>query len=361
MIATGGTLDRAGSWRTEPDLLARLQRDPATRVLLVRDRRVRLSGGALVLLSADDPALVGTQLVLLGRVDGTPLLAAIASSVPERTPVQGTPTVPEPPSASAAESAPVDGRAVPLPSSETAAGSASGDRRTGPSEPQHAAPTGTAPGAAAPEAPEGPDADEDWRDLRTAVPGLSALDAEIVVTAVALADWIRDHRFCPACGAATDLRDAGWSRRCPSCGRDHFPRTDPAVIVAVESADGERLLLGANAMWKGRTYSCFAGFVEAGESLETTVHRELLEESGVRVRDVRYRGSQPWPYPRSLMLGFRAAAIDENAARGDGEEILDARWFTRAEIGSALAGQGPVGLPGEASIARALIRDWYEG
>jgi NAD+ diphosphatase len=132
------------------------------------------------------------------------------------------------------------------------------------------------------------------------------------------------------------------------------------VIVAVESADGERILLGANANWGGRMYSCFAGFVEAGESLESTVHREIAEESGVALGDLRYVSSQPWPFPRSLMVGFRATAVDERAARADGEEIIDVRWFTRAEIASALAGDGPVGLPGPASIARALIVDWYE-
>jgi NAD+ diphosphatase len=132
------------------------------------------------------------------------------------------------------------------------------------------------------------------------------------------------------------------------------------VIVAVESEDGEKLLLGANANWHGRMYSCFAGFVEAGESLELTVHREIEEEAGVRLDSVRYVGSQPWPYPRSLMVGFRATASDERRARPDGEEIIDVRWFTRDEIGSALRGDGPVGLPGPASIARALIQGWYE-
>ncbi|WP_258567159.1 NAD(+) diphosphatase [Microbacterium sp. Se5.02b] len=131
--------------------------------------------------------------------------------------------------------------------------------------------------------------------------------------------------------------------------------------MAVESRDGERLLLGANANWGGRMYSCFAGFTEAGESLESTVHREIEEESGVRLSSLRYISSQAWPFPRSLMVGFRAVVDDEDAALADGEEIIDVRWFTRAEIASALEGRGPVGLPGPASIARALIVDWYEG
>jgi len=214
----------------------------------------------------------------------------------------------------------------------------------------------------------GPEADsidaapaETWVGVRDTGGVLDAESTDLLVTAVALASWLRDARFCQRCGAQTALAQAGWSRHCGSCGMDIFPRTDPAVIVAVESADGERLLLGANANWRGRMYSCFAGFVEAGESLETTVHREIEEEAGVHLDDVRYISSQPWPYPRSLMVGFRATASDARRARPDGEEIIDVRWCTRDEIGAALAGDGPVGLPGPASIARALIVDWYEG
>lgn len=202
--------------------------------------------------------------------------------------------------------------------------------------------------------------EETWLGLRDLGGRLDGEDAEILVEALALGGWLRDAPFCPTCGGGTELRQAGWSRRCLVCGREHFPRTDPAVIVAVESADGERLLLGANAHWGGRMYSCFAGFTEAGESLETTVHRELAEESGVRLASMHYVSSQPWPFPRSLMLGFRAVAVDEDEVRPDGEEIVDVRWFTREEIGTALAGDGPVGLPGAASIARALIVSWFE-
>lgn len=202
--------------------------------------------------------------------------------------------------------------------------------------------------------------EETWLGLRDLGGRLDELDTELLIEALALAGWLQDSPFCPRCGGGTELRQAGWSRRCLACGREHFPRTDPAVIVAVESRDGERLLLGANANWGGRMYSCFAGFVEAGESLESTVHREIEEESGVRLHDLRYVSSQPWPFPRSLMLGFRAVVDDESTARPDGEEIIDVRWFTREEIGSALEGAGPVGLPGKASIARALITSWYE-
>lgn len=202
--------------------------------------------------------------------------------------------------------------------------------------------------------------DEIWLGLRDLGGRIDAGETELLVEAVAVAGWLRDARFCPTCGGGTELRQAGWSRRCLSCGREHFPRTDPAVIVAVESVDGDRLLLGANANWGGRMYSCFAGFAEAGESLESTVHREIEEESGVRLAELRYISSQAWPFPRSLMIGFRAVVDDESAARADGEEIIDVRWFTRDEIRTALVGDGPVGLPGPASIARALIVDWLE-
>ncbi|WOF24460.1 NAD(+) diphosphatase [Microbacterium betulae] len=200
-----------------------------------------------------------------------------------------------------------------------------------------------------------------WGAVRDVGALLPSEELDTLVAAVGLGRWLVDAPFCSACGSPTTTRQAGWSRLCDGCGREHFPRTDPAVIVAITSADGERLLLGANAAWQGRMYSCFAGFVEAGESLETTVHRELREEAGVRVDRIRYLGSQPWPYPRSLMLGFHAAAVVDEEARPDGTEIVDVRWFTREEIGEGLEGRGGVGLPGPVSIAHRLIRAWYEG
>ncbi len=135
--------------------------------------------------------------------------------------------------------------------------------------------------------------DETWMGLRDLGGALDEAESMLLVEAIALAGWLRDAPFCPACGSGTELRAAGWARLCLSCRREHFPRTDPAVIVAVESADGERLLLGANANWGGRMHSCFAGFVEAGESLEQTALREIEEEAGVRLRDLRYFSSQP--------------------------------------------------------------------
>lgn len=201
----------------------------------------------------------------------------------------------------------------------------------------------------------------EWAALRAVGGDLEPIEAGLLVEAVALGRWLVDAPFCPACGARTQVRTAGWARHCPSCGREHFPRTDPAVIVAVQSADGQRLLLGKNAMWADRNmYSTFAGFVEAGESLETTIAREVREESGVEIASSVYRGSQAWPYPRSLMLGFHATVTPASVARADGVEIVDVRWFERAELAAAFAGAGPVVLPGTASIAHRLIADWVE-
>jgi NAD+ diphosphatase len=202
---------------------------------------------------------------------------------------------------------------------------------------------------------------EGWHSLRRVGGNLAEYDASALVAAVSLGRWLADAAFCPACGSATELREAGWSRRCPSCGRQHFPRTDPAVIVAVRSAvDPDRLLLGSNALWEENRYSCFAGFVEAGESAEAAVHRELREESGIRISSLHYRGSQAWPYPRSLMLGYIATAVDDADALADGDEIRTVRWFSRDEIRAGLDGEGGVILPGPSSISHALIRSWCE-
>ena len=199
-----------------------------------------------------------------------------------------------------------------------------------------------------------------WADLRMAGSDLDAMDAGLMVTAVALDNWSRTHRHCPRCGGEVRWREAGWSRRCESDEMSHFPRTDPAVIVLVRDAQ-DRALLGRQARWEPTWYSTLAGFVEAGESAEAAVRREVEEESGVRIgaaaSDVQYLGSQPWPFPASLMLGYHAFAED-SSIKVDGEEIVHARWFSRDELAAACE-SGEISLPPQVSIARKLIERWF--
>ena len=178
-------------------------------------------------------------------------------------------------------------------------------------------------------------------------------DAGLLVATIALANWHATHRHCPRCGVATESIDGGWVRRCGDDGSDHFPRTDPAVIVLVHDGD-DSCLLGRQPVWPPGRYSTLAGFVEPGESLEHAVMREIREESGVVVDDVVYRGSQPWPFPASLMLGFEARAVSGEAGVGDGE-LEDVQWFRREDLRA-----GRPMLPPPASIAHWLITGWLE-
>lgn len=198
-----------------------------------------------------------------------------------------------------------------------------------------------------------------WGDLRALGSTLGDRDAGLFTAAVALANWHDSHPFSPRTGMATVARQGGWVRTDTSTGREVFPRTDPAIIVGI--VDGEdRLLLGHNAMWPANRYSLLAGFVEPGESLESAVVREVFEESGIRVVDPVYLGSQPWPFPASLMVGFMARVDPtlESTLTPDGAEILDLRWFSRDELTESL---DDIGLPGHTSIARAIIEHWYGG
>lgn len=195
-----------------------------------------------------------------------------------------------------------------------------------------------------------------WASLRDVGGTLSALDAGLATAAIALAAWHAAHPRCPRCGEPTESVHGGWVRRCTNDGTEHYPRTDAAVIMAVLD-DDDRLLLGRSARWPERRYSTLAGYVEPGEPVEAAVRREVLEEVGVTVTTVDYRGSQPWPFPASLMLAFVARA-SSTAITVDGEEIAEARWFSREELADAVAG-GDVLLPSRTSIARALIEDWY--
>lgn len=199
-----------------------------------------------------------------------------------------------------------------------------------------------------------------WADLRMSGSQLDAMDAGLMVASVALDNWSRAHQHCPRCGDGLSWRDAGWARHCARDDESHFPRTDPAVIVLVRDAQ-DRALLGRQVRWEPTWFSTLAGFVEAGESAEAAVRREVKEESGVTIganpQDVHYLGSQPWPFPASLMLGYHAFAEDPNI-QVDGEEIAEARWFSRQEMAQACE-TGEISLPPAISIARKLIERWF--
>lgn len=196
-------------------------------------------------------------------------------------------------------------------------------------------------------------------ELRAAAATLSASDSAIAAQARQMLDWHARHRFCAVCGKATAVKEAGYMRECDECDAQHFPRTDPVVIMLVES--GDRCLLGRQAGWPAQMYSALAGFVEAGESLEEAVRREVQEESGIRVGEVRYHASQPWPFPSSLMIGCMARALTSEVTV-DKSELEDARWFTRADVLKSLAqpGAGGVLVPPPLAIAHHLIRAWAE-
>ena len=192
--------------------------------------------------------------------------------------------------------------------------------------------------------------------LREAGPLLSDRDAGLMTHAVALANWHETFTHCPRCGTPTDPFASGHARRCPADASEHFPRVDPAMIVLVTDAD-DRALLARNAMWPERRVSVLAGFVEAGESAEEAVAREVQEETGITVDAVTYLGSQPWPMPQSLMLGFRAAAT-RTEIMVDAEEIAEAHWYSRDELREAIA-SGSLRLPPPVSIAHRIIQSWY--
>jgi NAD+ diphosphatase len=200
--------------------------------------------------------------------------------------------------------------------------------------------------------------DGEFRDLRWLATRLDQAEAALAVHAVSLAGWHHRHPMCSVCGKATDIAEAGASRRCPHCSTQHFPRTDPAVIMLVTD-DADRCLLGHNAARADVWYSTLAGFVEPGEAPESAVRREVMEETGVVVKAVRYAGSQPWPFPSSLMLGFFAEAATTDI-HVDGTEITKARWFSRDELARDIT-SGDVVIPPRVSIAGALITAWYGG
>ncbi len=197
-----------------------------------------------------------------------------------------------------------------------------------------------------------------WSTLRESGTDLSETDQGLLVQAQSLAEWHRAHRFCPRCGGRLATSDGGYVLRCEGCGRQQFPRSDPAVIMLVADDQG-RALLGRQPAWPAGRFSTLAGFVDPGESLEQAVAREVMEEAGIEVADVTYFGNQPWPFPASLMVGFFARAVTTEIALDD-DELDDARWFSRDDVRRETEA-GTLGLPGSISISRSLIEAWYGG
>ncbi len=193
-------------------------------------------------------------------------------------------------------------------------------------------------------------------DLRANMARLTAPEAGIAATAKGILGWHATHRFCANCGAPSEVADAGWRRACPACGAQHFPRTDPVVIMLI--LEGNAVLLGRSPGWPDGMYSLLAGFMEPGESIEAAVRREVREETGIAVGPVDYLSSQPWPFPSSLMIGCRGLALDR-AITLDPAELEDARWVSREAVLAALAGDDPGLRPArKGSIARFLIERW---
>ncbi|WP_147918312.1 NAD(+) diphosphatase [Ruania zhangjianzhongii] len=303
-------LDRDTARRVEEGLLDDLAADPATRVLTVRGTQV------LADFRTGQPALVTTA------AEGTPPASATGAEVLW------------------AYLGVADGRRY-LAALEPAAGADEGAEQRWPA------------GDGSPDLATGGPRAVNLRDIGAL---LGEIDAGLVTAALALANWHRGHTHCPRCGAVTDVEAAGWVRRCPVDGSQHFPRTDPAVIMAITDPD-DRLLIARSAHWPATQYSVPAGFVEPGESLEGAVRREVLEETRVRVGPVQYGASQPWPFPASLMCAFTGRTQDRDPVP-DGDEVVDARFVARAEIAQAWA-EGVIRPPRPTSVARALIEEWF--
>lgn len=194
-----------------------------------------------------------------------------------------------------------------------------------------------------------------WASPRDVGALLSARDSGLAMAALAVFQWHANYGFCPRCGAPTGSGQAGWIRSCPRDGTLFYPRTDPAVIMAITD-DAGRLLLGRGTQWPEHRFSTLAGFVEPGEALESAVRREVFEETTVKVGEVAYQGSQPWPFPASLMMAFTGRALTTDI-QVDGVEVADARWFERGELVDAVQ-RGAIALPGQSSVARALLHQW---
>jgi NAD+ diphosphatase len=196
----------------------------------------------------------------------------------------------------------------------------------------------------------------DFQSLRTIGAELSDLEAGLATTAIALNNWHQTHTNCPRCGAETFATNSGWVKQCPVDGTEHYPRTDSAVIVAITNQE-DKLLLARQTLWQPTHFSHVAGFVEPGETLEAAVAREAMEEVGLTIDSVTYMGSQPWPFPASLMLAFNATTT-QSLIQVDEDEIAEAYWYSRAELAAACKA-GELRIPSRVSVARRLIENWY--
>ena len=199
---------------------------------------------------------------------------------------------------------------------------------------------------------------ENYQTLRTLGDYLSQLEMGLAIHTQAIANWHHSHQFCARCGQPTVSANGGSLRKCTSDGSEHYPRTDGAVIVLVKDKR-DRILLGRQKIWPERRFSCFAGFVEPGESFEQTVLREVFEESGIKLEEITYLGSQPWPFPASIMISFSAIATNPDEAIPDGEEIEEIRWLSRDQMRESIADES-LTLPPNMSVARKMIEFWYE-
>ena len=197
---------------------------------------------------------------------------------------------------------------------------------------------------------------ENYQTLRTLGDYLSQLEMGLAIHSQAIANWHHTHQFCARCGAPTLSANGGSLRKCSTDGSEHYPRTDGAVIVLVKDAQ-DRVLLGRQKIWPERRFSCFAGFVEPGESFEQTVLREVFEESAIRLDSITYLGSQPWPFPASIMISFEAITDFPESARPDGEEIVQIKWLSRAELNTQVA-EGSLSMPPAMSVSRKMIDRW---
>lgn len=356
--------DRRSDERAEPGLLDRLLGDPATRVLEWSPQGcpvVEHRDGPQLWLREPRPADAGRLALFLGRDAGD--TAWVAVVMPDADPSAEPAEHPNAEDELDADERPADqldaaeSDADETHADETDAGEHDADQR------------------------EADERDVDERDVdehdvdqrdadeQAVTPGtpqimglrdvgalLPSDQVEAFMTTQALALWHASHTHCPRCGTPTAPAMAGWTRRCPNDGSEHYPRTDAAVIMAVTDTR-DRLLMARSPAWPAGRRSVLAGFVEPGERLEAAVAREVLEEVGLPVRDVTYVGSQPWPLPASLMLGFTAVTDTEELSLTDGE-IAEAEWYSRDDLRAAVA-DGSLGLPGPLSIARRLVEGWY--